>query len=133
MPALRTLSAVFAASLAGGCTATRDNPPQPDASTVAASRDAETKRQQDRQAGAHRLVIQYDACVGASYLQQIRVTTDKSLAVEQAFAACATEENALYVWGTLGGFYGPGSIPYNSTHSALAARKLALKRALIAS
>jgi len=69
---------------------------------------------------------QWIACVSNSYATQSKLTPDRSLAVEQAFLACRTEEAAIP------GALGAGNLEFQ-VHliSIMAALKARVKRELI--
>ena len=93
------------------------------------ARQAEVRRlaDQKKQAETYRNIFQpHEICVWNSAKQQLRLISDRSLAVENAFLACLTEEQRMRSYlGVLS--LGPGM-----ADALVAKRKLELKQRILA-
>jgi hypothetical protein len=81
-----------------GCLTTQR--PAPDPAATAASDAARQRGQEDRETSTNRLLARYVACVRAAFADQYDKNVEKTAAAEQAFAACASDEQALNAWFT---------------------------------
>ena len=81
----RLLSIVATIAILTGCTRSQPPPPQPSADASAAVNASLTRKLQNR----------WGKCLTSSYHITVRQTPDKNAAAEMAFAACASEEQAL--------------------------------------
>lgn len=123
----RHLAKTFAALGIGvglsGCLTTQ--PPSLDPTVAAANDAARQQAMQYRETSTNRLLARYDSCVRAAFADQYDRNVEKNAAADLAFAACATEEQALNTWFTESPV---ASAPIRAT---MKDRKLTLKRELI--
>jgi hypothetical protein len=70
------------------------------------------------------LVAPHEACIRRSAAAQMRMTTDRDLAVENAFLACATEEGRIRTYFILRG------VSPEKVEAVILQRKMILKQTL---
>ncbi len=105
-----------------GCLTTQQPPPDPAAT---AANDARLRAQQERETSTNRLLARYVACVRAAFADQYDKNVDKTAAAEQAFAACASDEQALNAW------FAENPVASAPIRTSMADRKQRLKGELI--
>jgi hypothetical protein len=87
---------------------------------------ARLRAAQDRRTTTYPLLARYESCIRAAFADQYQKSVEKSAAVDLAFAACASDEQALNQWFT---DYPVASAPIRTS---MADRKMQLKKELIA-